>query len=332
VAETAASFTSGGSFARPRTPSRRTRAQNGRVLRLHASLDARREPAFASLLRELDGVRRVVRHPDESCEDEQTVFVADVEPSGADELITAIEDMGISVDDYVLTRVDVVAPQRLHLTGHRAVDGLAWVEVMGAARANSWPLARYLALINVAAVIAAVGVIISSPILIVGAMAVSPDLLPICATCVGIVAGRRKLALRSFATLTLGLGLVVVTAAIVAFFLKVTGILPDGFQVEQSSLNTLAHLDYSTVLVAAAAGIAAMLSFESGAAAAVGVAISVTTIPASAYLGVAIGGGGIDKAGGAVLVLAVNVALLIATGSLTLLVQRVLPNRSGAPV
>jgi hypothetical protein len=75
-----------------------------------------------------------------------------------------------------------------------------------------------------------------------------------------------------------------------------------------------------------------MLSFESGAAAAVGVAISVTTIPASAYLGVAIGGGGIDEASGAVAVLAVNVALLIATGSLTLLVQRILPNRSGAPV
>ena len=57
-----------------------------------------------------------------------------------------------------------------------------------------------------------------------------------------------------------------------------------------------------------------------------------TTIPASAYLGVALGAGGIDKASGAVAVLAVNVALLITTGTLTLLVQRVLPNRSGAPV
>jgi uncharacterized hydrophobic protein (TIGR00271 family) len=302
------------------------------VLRLHASLDERREPAFAALLRELEGVRRVVRHPDESCEETQTVFVADVEPAAADQLVGAIEEMGIGVDDYVLTRVDVVAPQRLHLTGHRAVDGLAWVEVMGAARANSWPLARYIALINVAAVIAAVGVIVSSSILIVGAMAVSPDLLPICATCVGLVAGRRKLALRAFATLTLGMALVVMTSAILSALLNVTGILPDGFQVEQSSLHTLAHLDYSTVLVAAAAGIAAMLSFESGAAAAVGVAISVTTIPASAYLGVAIGAGGLDKALGAIAVLAVNVALLIATGSLTLLVQRILPNRSGAPV
>ena len=302
------------------------------MLRLHASLDARREPRFASLLRELEGVRRVVSHPDESCDVGQTVFVADVEPAAADELVAAIEGMGIAVDDYVLTRVDVVAPQRLHLTGHRAIDGLAWVEVMGQARANSWPLARYIALINVAAVIAALGVIVSSSILIVGAMAVSPDLLPICATCVGIVAGRRQLALRSFATLTLGMTLVVVTAALLSLLCKWAGWLPDGFQVEQSSLHTLAHVDYSTVLVAAAAGIAAMLSFESGAAAAVGVAISVTTIPASAYLGVAIGGGGIDKALGALAVLGVNIALLILTGSLTLLVQRALPNRSGAPV
>ncbi|MFT3865482.1 MAG: DUF389 domain-containing protein [Solirubrobacterales bacterium] len=302
------------------------------MLRLHASLDTRREPGFARLLRDLDGVRRVVRQADESCEEGQTVFVADIEPSAADQLVEAIEEMGIGVDDYVLTRVDVVAPQRLHLTGHRAIDGLAWVEVMGAARANSWPLARYLALINVAAVIAATGVIVSSGILIVGAMAVSPDLLPICATCVGIVAGRRRLAVRAFATLTLGMALVVVTAMILSALLKWTGFLPDGYQVEQSGLSTLVHLDYSTVLVAAAAGVAAMLSFESGAAAAVGVAISVTTIPASACLGVALGVGGVDKAGGALAVLAVNVVLLILTGSLTLLVQRILPNRSGAPV
>jgi uncharacterized hydrophobic protein (TIGR00271 family) len=301
------------------------------VLRLHASLDARREAAFAALLRELEGVRRVVRQPDEATDGGQTVFFADVEPAAADKLVEAIADMGIAVDDYLLTRIEVVAPQRRGLSG-RSAEGFAWVEVMGQARANSRPLARYLALINVAAVIAAIGVITSSGILIVGAMAVSPDLLPICATCVGLVAGRRTLAARAFATLIIGMVAVIVTAAVLSALLKWTGILADGFKVEQSSLHTLVHLDYSTVLVAAAAGVAAMLSFESGAAQAVGVAISVTTIPASAYLGVAIGGGGIDKAGGAVLVLAVNVALLIASGSLTLLAQRYLPNRSGAPV
>jgi hypothetical protein len=42
-----------------------------------------------------------------------------------------------------------------------------------------------------------------------------------------------------------------------------------------------------------------MLSFETRAAAAVGVAISVTTIPASALLDVAVGLGDFDRAGGA---------------------------------
>jgi len=301
------------------------------MLRLRSSVHHSRADEFSSLLRELNGVRRIVQQADESVV-EAYVFVADVEPGAADRLVEAVGEFGIDPEDYVLTRIEVVAPQHRHRSGEGGVDGFAWVEVIGQARANSRPLARYLALINVAAVIAALGVITSSSILIVGAMAVSPDLLPICATCVGIVAGRRDLARRAFGTLTLGLGLVVATAAALSVLLKLTGLLPDGFEVEHSSLTNLAHTDYSTVLIALAAGVAAMLSFETKASAAVGVAISVTTIPASAYLGVAIGGGGIDHASGALVVLLINVSLLIVSGSLTLLVQRRLPNRSGAPI
>jgi len=301
------------------------------MLRLRSSVHHSRAEDFGSLLRDLDGVRRVVQQDDEAAA-EAFVFVADVEPAAADRLADAIGEFGIEDEDYVLTRIEVVAPQHRHHLGEGGVDGFAWIEVLGQARANSRLLARYLALINVAAVIAALGVITSSSILIVGAMAVSPDLLPVCATCVAIVAGRYDLARRAFTTLTLGLGLVVVTAAVLSFLLKATGFLPDGFQVENSSLTNLAHTDYSTVLIALAAGVAAMLSFETKASAAVGVAISVTTIPASAYLGVAIGGGGIEHALGAAVVLAINVSLLIVSGTLTLLVQRWLPNRSGTPI
>jgi uncharacterized membrane protein len=74
-----------------------------------------------------------------------------------------------------------------------------------------------------------------------------------------------------------------------------------------------------------------MLSFETRAAAAVGVAISVTTIPASALLGVAVGLGDLDKAGGAALVLAVNVTLLIVSGSVTLAMQTWLARRRAVP-
>jgi uncharacterized hydrophobic protein (TIGR00271 family) len=302
------------------------------MLRLRSSVAHHRAEEFGALLRDHSGVSRVVQQVDEAAPSQAYVFVADVEPSCADVLVERIDRLGVSADDYVLTKLEVVAPQHHHHHGEGGVDGFAWVEVLGAARANSRPLARYLALINVAAVIAALGVITSSSILIVGAMAVSPDLLPICATCVGLARGDRKLAGRAFATLTLGLGLVVVTAMVLSALLSWTDFLPAGFDVEKSSLSTLAKTDYSTVLVAFAAGIAGMLSFETRASAAVGVAISVTTIPASAYLGVALGAGGIDHALGALVVLLINVTLLIAGGTMTLLIQRVLPNRSGAPI
>jgi uncharacterized hydrophobic protein (TIGR00271 family) len=302
------------------------------VLRLRSSVAAERAPHFGALLRELEGVRRVVQQPDQTSATDAFVFVADVEPAAADRLVEAIGELGIAVEDYLLTRVEVVAPAQRHVSGARGVEGFAWIEVIGQARANSRPLARYLALINAAAVIAALGVITSSSILVVGAMAVSPDLLPICATCVGIVGGRADLARRAFLTLTLGLALVVVTAAVLSLLLDLSGILATGFDVKRSSLSTLAKTDYSTVLIALAAGVAAMLSFETRASAAVGVAISVTTIPASAYLGVAIGTGGIGEGLGALAVLLINVSLLIVSGSLTLLIQRHLPNRSGAPI
>ena len=302
------------------------------MLRLRSSIHHGNAEEFGALLRETKGVRRIVQQRDEATTGEAFVFVADVEPVAADRLVEAVDEFGIGGEDYVLTRVEVVAPQHRHHFGEGGVDGFSWVEVVGQAKANSRLLARYLALINVSAVIAACGVITSSSILIVGAMAVSPDLLPICATSVGLVRGRLGLARRAFVTLVMGLGLVVVTAMVLSALLKWLGFLPDGFEVEESALSTLAKTDYTTVLVALAAGVAGMLAFETRASAAVGVAISVTTIPASAYLGVALGAGGIEHALGALVVLVINVTLLIVGGTLTLLVQRWLPNRSGAPL
>jgi hypothetical protein len=92
-------------------------------------------------------------------------------------------------------------------------------------------------------------------------------------------------------------------------------------------LSGLTTINSSTVVVALAAGVAGMLALETRASAAVGVAISVTTIPASAYLGVAAGEGEIGKAAGALAVLGVNVGMLLVGGALTLVVQRVLAQR-----
>jgi uncharacterized hydrophobic protein (TIGR00271 family) len=242
-----------------------------------------------------------------------------------------IRDWEIEESDYLLTRQEVIAPAPHGRGRFGAAEEFAWVEVMGEARTHSRPLGRYLALMAVAGVVAALGVITDNPILIVGAMAVSPDLLPICAACVGIVSRRWQLAQRASVTLLLGLLLVGIVACAVSAGLYATDIIDGKLHLGAHGLTTLGTTDYSTVLVALAAGVAAMLSFETRTAAAVGVAISVTTIPASALTGVALGLGEFHKAGGAAVVLAVNVVLLILSGSLTLAFQTMLARRR-APV
>src|SRR4051812_6058467 len=250
-------------------------------------------------------------------------------PSVADRVVQLIREWEVADEDYLLTRQDVVAPNPPH--GRLAKTGeFAWIEVMGEARTHSRPLGLYLALMAVAAVLGAIGVITDNPILVVGAMAVSPDLLPISAACVGLVAGRWPLALRATATLLLGILITWAVAAGRALGRPPTRGLAPAVAGRGSPLHGPAHLDYSTVLVALAAGVAAMLSFETRAAAAVGIAISVTTIPASALFGVSLGLGEVGVSWGAAGVLGVNVSLLLLSGTATLGFQRWLTGRRAA--
>jgi uncharacterized hydrophobic protein (TIGR00271 family) len=299
------------------------------MLRLRLAIEEHRANDLAMALEGTGGVHQLVsmsREPTGA----GVVLEADLLPAVADQVMDLIGQWEIADGNYLITRQEVIAPAPIHgpIAGG---SSFAWIEVMGEARANARPLGRYLALMAVAAVLAAIGVITDNPILIVGAMAVSPDLLPICAACVGFVAGRRPLIRRALVTLLLGIALTWGVAAGLAWGLQASGILSGDFQVHDSALHGLAHIDYSTVLVALAAGVAAMLSFETRAASAVGVAISVTTIPASALFGVSLGLGEVRVSWGASGVLAVNVALLLLSGTLTLAVQRWLSGRAGSP-
>ena len=65
----------------------------------------------------------------------------------------------------------------------------------------------------VAGVIACYGVVDANPILIVGAMAVSPDLLPITATAVGLVGRSGRLVARALLSLTVGMAVASAFAA-----------------------------------------------------------------------------------------------------------------------
>jgi uncharacterized hydrophobic protein (TIGR00271 family) len=300
------------------------------VLRLRVAVEEARADAVTDALEGTGGVHRIVALKPER-PGTGVVLAADVLPSVADRVMRLIRDWELEEADYLLTRQDVVAPVP-HVQAKLADDqDFAWVEVMGEARIHARPLGHYLALMAVAGVLGALGVITDNPILIVGAMAVSPDLLPICAACVGIVGRRLPLARRAIGTLLLGIALTWAVSAALAWGLQTVDILSSDFQVHEEGLRGLQSVDYSTILVALAAGVAAMISFETRAASAVGVAISVTTIPASALFGVSLGLGEVSVSWGAAAVLAVNVTLLLLSGTATLAVQRRFAASRGRP-
>lgn len=250
-------------------------------------------------------------------------LVADVEPGVAEEVMEAMEGLGIPPGEIGLARRNWIQPAGAEVTPESV---LMWADVLGAARMESRVVGRYLGLMLVAGIIAGYGVIIDNPILIVGAMAVSPDLVPLIAASVGLVSQRWSLVGRGTATLVVGLGLATAAAFGVVVFLDLLGLLPI-IDLDRGLMASFSAVGVGTVGVALAAGVAGVLAFESRAGAAVGVAISVTTIPAAAMAGVSAGLGEWSRTWGALVLLGVNVVSLIVAGFATLVVQRYLGRR-----
>jgi uncharacterized hydrophobic protein (TIGR00271 family) len=167
-----------------------------------------------------------------------------------------------------------------------------------------------------------------SSILIVGAMALSPDLLPIAASSLGIVERRWRLTRRAVVTLITGLTVATISATIATLLLRLTNRLEADHDLSGSVLGpALTELGPGSILVAAAAGAGGMLAYETAGSAAVGVAISITTIPAAAYVGVDVGLRGNQDGLGSLEVLVTNVVVIQTACVVTLSIQRRLAAR-----
>ena len=276
--------------------------------------------AMAAVAESLDG-RSGVRHVTMSGTGSASgaLVVADVRADAADAVLDIVDHAGVPAADVLLVRLDTVgvAPD---------TAALVWADVLGQARLQARAPGRYFALMAAAGVVGAFAVIQLSPVLLVGAMAISPDLLPITAACTGIVLLRPHLAGRGLGALAAGFGATFLVAAAVTGVLDLLDLLPGGFSIGSVPAGQT-HVGAETILVALAAGVVGMLAVETRASAAVGVAISVTTVPSVAYLGVAAGTGELRNSLSALSVLVVNVAMMLLGGSSVLAVQRSLDGR-----
>ena len=248
----------------------------------------------------------------------------ELDEGAADDVFELLRECDVAAEDVVLVRSTSVQPPGWRRRGAASPrDSAVWAEVTGRAAEHARTALLYVLFMVAAGIVAGVGVLDGSSILIVGAMALSPDLLPICAAAVGLVERRWILAARAAVTLIVGLGLTSLAAAAATLLLRAFGRIDRDLRLVDTALGpSLTEIGPGTVLVAMAAGMAAMLAYETAAGAAVGVAISVTTIPAAAYIGCALGLRTSNSGAAALGVLATNVIFIVAGSTATLAVQR----------
>jgi uncharacterized hydrophobic protein (TIGR00271 family) len=265
---------------------------------------------------------------------EGDVILCDVAREDASQVIADMRELGIAQRGSIaVEQIDSVVSDAA-AEAERAAPGLpsdavVWEEVEARTSEDTELSISFLAFMVIAMQIAAVGVVLDQPVLIVGAMVVGPEFGPIAGFCVAAVQRRPGLAARSFAALAVGFPAAILAALAAAVVFKATGIAPEHFGAADHSLaRTIASPDAFAAFVAFCAGIAGMLSLTTAKSGAlVGVLISVTTIPAASNVGVAAAYSDWPSFRGSLGQLALNVAMLLLAGTATLAVQRVVYER-----
>jgi uncharacterized hydrophobic protein (TIGR00271 family) len=244
-----------------------------------------------------------------------------------------IEEVRAQIGDrgsVVIENVDAAAsgPEDQEGTaGRRPRDGEAapvWEMVESKIRAGGVYPASFFALLVIAGLIGAVGILTNSQILVVAAMVVGPEYGAIMATALGINKRDRRAVRHGLAALVAGFALAVVTTLIFGLVIRWSGETPRLYDAGVRPVSDLINSpNVFSVIVAVLAGIVGVVSLtESRANALIGVFISVTTIPAASDMGLSAAYGSWREARGSTFQLLLNVVLLIVVGAVGLRLQR----------
>jgi uncharacterized hydrophobic protein (TIGR00271 family) len=235
-----------------------------------------------------------------------------------------------------IVEVDALASYRGRVTeraapGHE-LDALPWALVEERARDDAEPSVTFFALMALAAVIAAVGIIVDSAVLIIGAMIVGPEFGPLIAIAVGAYR-RRRLWISAAVLLGAGLATAIAAATVVGLGARVAGESAGSFEpASRFFTGFVTEPNAYSAVVALAAGVAGTISLaRTQATALAGVLVSVTTIPAAAAIGIDAATANWGDLVGGSLQLAINLNALLIAAAATLAVYGRAWSRSTPP-
>jgi uncharacterized hydrophobic protein (TIGR00271 family) len=286
------------------------------------------DPAYR-VLRDHPSAVNVVRLQGAAHKPDGDLFLCDLAREDASAVVAELRGLGLERDGSIaLEPISALVSEAARHAEEEAVgspaDAVVWETVEYQTSESAELSMSFLAFMILATLIAALGIMQDSQILIIGAMVVGPEFGPLAGLCVALVQRQRELARRSSRALAVGFPLGIAAAFGLTLVLRAVGSAPDSLQAGSHPATLfISHPDEYSVLVALLAGTAGALSLStSKSGALVGVLISVTTIPAAANVGVAAAYGNWDEAGGAVAQLAVNITCIVTAVVATLSFQQ----------
>ncbi|MER7570437.1 DUF389 domain-containing protein [Streptomyces sp. NPDC126514] len=257
------------------------------------------------------------------------VVMCDVAREAGDELLSRlqrldIEDCGsIAVENIDLSLSKRADKAEKDAPGE-AADAVLWEQLTDATHEESTLSVTYLAFLTLATMIAACGVVLDNAILIVGAMAVGPEFGPLAGLSTALVQRAPRLALRSLTALVVGFAVAMAVTVGFSHFMDAIDLFSrEQLDAERPQTGFVYAPDWFSFIVAILAGMAGTLSLTSSKSGAlVGVAISVTTVPAAANAAVALSFGDMQQTWGSTEQLLLNLLGIVLAGTLTLLAQK----------
>jgi uncharacterized hydrophobic protein (TIGR00271 family) len=299
------------------------------VLHLRVIVPSDRIDKVRALLSESPAVTNLVLLPGAAQSPPGDVVLCDVAREGASEVLDRLRDLDVDRDGSIAVEsVDISLSESAEAAmeaapGHGS-DAVVWEQVTAVTQEESTLSVTYLAFLAIATMIAACGVILDSPILIVGAMVVGPEFGPLAGVCVGLVQRRRDVTRRSANALVVGFPVAMLATIAFAWLMRGLGLFSlDMLQADRPLTSFIWKPDALSFVVAFLAGIAGMLSLTSAKSGAlIGVLISVTTVPAAANAAVALAYGEFAEARGSSVQLVLNLLGIVIAGTLTLLAQK----------
>ncbi|MYS84391.1 DUF389 domain-containing protein [Embleya scabrispora] len=299
------------------------------MFHLRLIVPADRSTAVRDLLLAEPAATHLVVWPGAAVQPAGDVIACDLAREATSAVLTELRALDLHKDGSIaLEDLDVMLSRSADRAERNApgdsADSVVWEEIEAATSEESVLSVTFLAFLAVATMIAACGVLLDNPILIVGAMVVGPEFGPLAGLCVAAVQRRPRLAGRSALALLVGFPVAIAITMAFTALLDVLGLF-DREMLERPRPLTefIFQPDWLSFWVALLAGVAGMLSLTSAKSGAlIGVLISVTTVPAAANAAVAIRYTDYAQAAGSLGQLGLNLVGIVLAGTLTLLLQR----------